>query len=162
MTKRTFFRTLFSSERANGSRTLLKSAQWQFCPIVSSFWDKLSWKTSLWIRFEILGLFVKTVTTSDKYSRHKWENFLQFKNNFLKSASNFEHLVKKDEPHSLSFSKVIDSKRRGYLYKRACFRRSFDRHPVSGSQKLLRSAGQHFYPIVLSVWDKFWKYTFDM
>ena len=34
---------------------------------------------------------------------------------FLKSKLDFEHFEKKNEPHSLSISEVIDSKRRAYL-----------------------------------------------
>ena len=34
---------------------------------------------------------------------------------FLESTLNFKHCEKKNEPHSLSFSHIIDPKRRGYL-----------------------------------------------
>ena len=34
---------------------------------------------------------------------------------FVKSTSNLENFLKKDEPHSLNISKNIDSERRGYL-----------------------------------------------
>ena len=39
-------------------------------PIVSSFWQKLSWKTSLLLGSEIFRLFVDTSTSNDKYSGH--------------------------------------------------------------------------------------------
>ena len=34
---------------------------------------------------------------------------------FLESRLNFKHFEKKNEPHSLSISKAIDSERRAYL-----------------------------------------------
>ena len=34
---------------------------------------------------------------------------------FLEFTLNFEHFEKKNEPHSLSLSEVIDSERRAYL-----------------------------------------------
>lgn len=40
-------------------------------------WEKLSWKVSLLIIFQILGLFVNTYTSDDKYSLGKKENLLQ-------------------------------------------------------------------------------------
>ena len=66
--------------------------------------------------------------TADEYSRSNRENlplpiqmqlskklnaFCQFFIAFLKSKLNFEHFERKES--SLSISKIIDSKRRGYL-----------------------------------------------
>ena len=45
----------------------------------------------------------------------KLEIISQFFSKFLKSTSHFEDFKKKDEPHSLRFSEVIESKRRAYL-----------------------------------------------
>ena len=44
---------------------------------LSSFWDKVSWKTSLLVRSEILGLFVNTLTVDYKYSLHNKGNLRQ-------------------------------------------------------------------------------------
>ena len=60
MPKKSCFRTLFGSERDNGSQTLMKSVPQHFYPILSSFWDKLSKENCLLVRSEILGLFVDT------------------------------------------------------------------------------------------------------
>ena len=77
----------------------------------------MSWKTSLSVRSEILGLFVNTLITDDKFLPHNNKNFPQpirnqlskkpktFAGNFitfLKSSSNLKHFEKKREPHSLS------------------------------------------------------------
>ena len=79
---------------------------------------------------EILTLFVKTLTTDDKYSSRNMPNFTQqfeallsqkgktysgFFLAFLKCALNLEHFDKKDECSSLVISKVIDFERGSYL-----------------------------------------------
>ena len=75
-------------------------------------------------------MFVNKLTTDDKYSRRnmlnltkqleaplsqKKENFFEIFLSFLKFALNLEHLEKKDEYPSLVISRIIDSKRGGYL-----------------------------------------------
>ena len=90
----------------------------------------MSWKKSALVGFEILTLFVWTLTTDDKYSRRKMLNFTQqfearvsqkqdtfsrFFLAFLKYALNLEHLEKKDEYPSLVISRIINSERGGYL-----------------------------------------------
>ena len=70
------------------------------------------------------------MTTDDKYSRRNMLNFTQqieaslsqrqktfteFFLSFLKCALNLKHFEKKDEYPSLVFSRIIESKRGGYL-----------------------------------------------
>ena len=70
------------------------------------------------------------MTTDDKYSRRNMPNFTQqleaqisqkqktfsgFFIAFLKCTLNLEHLEKEDEYPSLVISRIIDSKRGGYL-----------------------------------------------
>ena len=101
---------------------MLKSAPQHFYLIVSSIWDKSSWKTPPFVRCEISRLFVNNLIDDDMYCCHDTENFLQpiqmqvskkLKN--LKSTSNFEQFELKDELHSLSISDIIESERRGYV-----------------------------------------------
>ena len=76
----------------------------------------------------ILTLRINMLTVDYEYSRSNRENlplpiqmqlskkpnvFCQFFIAFLKSKLNFEHFERKES--SLSISKIIDSKRRGYL-----------------------------------------------
>ena len=90
----------------------------------------MSWKKSALVRSEILTLFVRTLTTDDKYSRRNMLNFTQqfeapvsqkqdtfsgFFLAFLKYELNLEHLEKKDEYPSLVISRIINSERGGYL-----------------------------------------------
>ena len=92
--------------------------------------NKLSWKKSVLVRSEILGLFVKTLTAEYIYPRRNMQNFPQelqtelsqkrkdfsgFFISFLKCTSSLEHFEKKDEPSSLSIPEIIDSRGSGYL-----------------------------------------------
>ena len=73
---------------------------------------------------------LNTLTANHEYSCSKRDNlllpmqmqlpekpktFCQFFIAFLKCILNFENFEKKNEPHSLSISEVIDSERRAYL-----------------------------------------------
>ena len=90
----------------------------------------MSWKKSVLVRSKILGLFVNTFTAESTYSRRNMQTFTQqvqtplslkqktfsgFFIAFVKSTWNGEHFQKKGEFSSLSISKIIDSKRGGYL-----------------------------------------------
>ena len=55
-------------------QTLVKSA-WQH--IFSSLWEILSFKISLLVICEILGVFVNTLTMNDKYSLQNSQNLRQ-------------------------------------------------------------------------------------
>ena len=130
MPKSSCLRTPFGSQCAHWSQTLLKSARQDFYPNFPLIWDKLSWKTCLWIRSKILGLFVNKLRASHMYSCHSWEKFPQWVQTelcqkpkihsqifiaFLKSTGNFTHLEKKDQLDSLNLFKVIDSEKCAYL-----------------------------------------------
>ena len=90
----------------------------------------MSWVKSAIVGYEILTLFVNTLTTDDKYSRRNMLNLMQqleapfsqkqktfsgFFIAFLKCALNLEHLEKIDEHPSRVISKVNDYERYGYL-----------------------------------------------
>ena len=90
----------------------------------------MSWKKSALVISKILGLFVNTLTAEYTYSRRNMQIFTQqvqmplslkqkifsgFSIAFLKSTWNAEHFEKKGESSSLGISKIIDSKRGGYL-----------------------------------------------
>ena len=82
------------------------------------------------VLYEILRLFVNSLTADDKYSSSNMQNFPQqfqtpisrklktfsgFFIPFLKCAWNLEHFWKKHEYASLIISEIIDAERRGYL-----------------------------------------------
>ena len=109
---------------------MLKSARNHYYPLFSSIRSKSSCKKSPSVWYEILRLFVNTLTADDKYSDSNMQNlpqqfqtpFSQKKNTFSwffiafqKRARNLEHFPKKDEYPSLIISELIDAKRCGYL-----------------------------------------------
>ena len=71
------FRTPFGNQRVHEFQTLSKSARHHYYPIVPWIWDKLSWKKCRLVRFEILELFVNTLTTDDNYSSRNIQNSTQ-------------------------------------------------------------------------------------
>ena len=104
------FRAPCGSHFVNRCEKRQKSARKHFYLILLSLWDKLNCKTSLLVRSEILGLFVKTLTAGYMYSRYNRETFpqpiqMQLSKKpetfsevfivFLKWASDFEHFETK-------------------------------------------------------------------
>ena len=82
------------------------------------------------MKFEILGLFVNTLTVDDKYSSRNIQNLTQQLQTaisqkqkkisgtfitYLKSRTNWDNFDKKDVFSSLSISEVIDAEKGGYL-----------------------------------------------
>ena len=83
---------------------------------------------SLFVLYDILRLFVNTLTTNDKYyllNRHnftqpiqillaqKQKNFSRLFSRLPKSALNFEHFQAKDDPHRGCISEIKDSQKCG-------------------------------------------------
>ena len=82
------------------------------------------------MRFEILELFVNTLTTDDKYSSRNIQNltqqlqttmsqkqktFYRIFITYVKSRRSSDDFVKKYESTSLSFHDIIDAEKSGYL-----------------------------------------------
>ena len=77
MSKKSRLRNFFNSQYAEGSQTMLKSAQQHFYHFFLSLSREWIWKMSLLVISEILELFLNTLTADDKYSLRKSENFWQ-------------------------------------------------------------------------------------
>ena len=93
MSKNPGFRTPFDSQHAKGSKRLLKIARKHFYHNFSWLWEEKR-KISLLEIFEILGLFVNTLTADDEYSLCKSENLPpQLKYNFLTNKKLFPNLL---------------------------------------------------------------------
>ena len=74
---------------------------------------------------------------------------------FLRSSENFVHFEKKDQPHTLNISEVIDSEKCGYLNARKLlFQNTFKSQRIRESQRVLRSERHHFYPNFPLIQDK--------
>ena len=67
LSKKRRFRIFFESQHVEGSQTLVKSAWKHFLQIFSSLWQKVIWKISPLFKFEILGVFVNTLTADKKH-----------------------------------------------------------------------------------------------
>ena len=60
-------KTSFDSQPVKRLQTLVKSSWEHFYQIFSSLWGEMIWKIPLWLKFEIIGLFVNTWTADYKY-----------------------------------------------------------------------------------------------
>ena len=68
-------RTPLESQRVHGLQSLLKSARQHVHLNFPLSQEQLSYKTSLLVRCEILGLSGNTLTAAHMYSRHNSEKF---------------------------------------------------------------------------------------
>ena len=124
------FRTPFGNQRVQEFQTLSKSARHHYYPIVPWIWDNLSWKKCLLVSFEILRLFVNTLTTDDKYSSRNIQNltqqlqtaisqkqktFYRIFITYVKSRRSSDDFVKKDESSSWIIYEIIDDEKSGYV-----------------------------------------------
>ena len=124
MSKKSRFRGCFHKQYGKRAQTLLKSASQYRHHIHRSLPRKSSWKKSLLLTCQILGLLVNTLATDEKYPvlnrdnlmipiqiqwSQKHKRFSQFFTAFLKSSWNFEHFDTKDNPHRFCNFEITDS-----------------------------------------------------
>ena len=64
----------FDSQHVKRFQKLVKSSWENFYDIFSSLRAEMIWKISPWLKFEIIGLFVKTWTAGYKYPVRDCEN----------------------------------------------------------------------------------------
>ena len=76
LSKKRRFRTSFESQHVKGYQTLLKSVWERVYHIFSSLWGGITWKIYPLLIFEILSIFVNTLTANDKYPVRDSENLL--------------------------------------------------------------------------------------
>ena len=67
-------KTSFEGQHVKRFQTLVKSSWEHFYHIFSSLWGGIIWKTSPWLKFGIIGLFVNTWTADHKYPVPDCEN----------------------------------------------------------------------------------------
>ena len=171
MHKRSCSWKLFARERVKDSLKLLKSAEKYFYPTLSSDWVNLRWKKLFLFTFQILELLVNRLTADYEYPRSNsdklqlqvqaqppeiLEIFSRIFIAFLKSALNFEHLLKKMSLLAQVFLKLMTAKDVfTYTHKRSCFWKLFASERVNKSLKLLKSLEKYFYPTFSSRWVNF-------
>ena len=124
MCKKSRFRLPLEKENGKPVSTLLKGELQHMDHIYLSMGRQLSCKKSLVVIFNILRVFVCTLSVVDKYSFTKRDNLtdaIQMQlsrkqksschifSTFLKSSLNLDHCQKKDDPHNLFISEVAAS-----------------------------------------------------
>ena len=124
MSKKSRFRGCFDKQYGKRAQALLKSASQHLYHIHRSLPRKLSWKKSLLLTCQILGLLVNTLATDEKYPvlnrdnlripiqmqlTQKQKTFSQFPGAFLKFTINFKYFAKKDCPHRFCISEITVS-----------------------------------------------------
>ena len=110
MSKKCRFKGQFDKQHGKRAKPLLKSAWQHLYHIHWSLPSQLSWKKSLFLTCQILGLLVNTLAADEKYPvlnrdnltipiqmqlSQKQKTFSQFFAAFLKSSLNFKHFEKK-------------------------------------------------------------------
>ena len=121
----------------------------------------MSWKTSLLVRFEILGLFGNTLATiksilfvvegnfRNKFKRYYLKNgkhFLTFLFHFCNLCEILRISQKKISFIALIFRKLLSTRNAvTSMSKSFCFRTPFQSQRVHGSKTLLKAALQHLY-----------------
>ena len=124
MFKKSYFRGPFDKQHGKRAQALLKSASQHLYHIHRSLPRKLSWKKSLLLTCQILGLLVNTLAADEKYLvlhrdtlmiliemqlSQKQKSFSQCFRAFLKSTLTFKHFEKKDHHHRFCIFEVTDS-----------------------------------------------------
>ena len=124
MSKKSRFRESFDKQHGKRTQALLKSASLHLCDIPWSLLSQLSWKTSLLLTCQILGLLVNTLSANEKYSvlnrdnltipsqmqlSQKKKSFVEFSAKLFKSAKNSKYFEKKDDCHRFCVSEIADS-----------------------------------------------------
>ena len=160
------FRKGFGSQHVEASRLGFESKWERFYHVLLSFSGKLIWKMSPLVLGEILGVFVKALTSNIKYPVQGCEN-LQLRNemqlsvkrklflNFLLHFLNLHHILNilKEKMivivnvfPKLQTVKIFVSK----LSQEHRFSTSFGSEHVEASQLLLKSPWECFYHVLLS------------
>ena len=74
LSKKHFFRTSFHIQHVKGSQTLVKSSWEHVYHNSSLLWAEMIWKNSPLVKYEVLGVFVSTLTADHKYPFWDCEN----------------------------------------------------------------------------------------
>ena len=124
ISKKSRFREPFDKQHGKRAQALLKSASQHLYHIHRSLPRKLSWKKSLLLTCQILGLLVNTLATDEKYPvlnrdnltipiemqlSEKQNTFYQFLFPVFKSILNFKYFEIKDDRNRFCISQTTDS-----------------------------------------------------
>ena len=125
LSKKSRFKGSFGKQHGKRPQTLFKFAWQHLYHIYSSLWRIYICKKSILVTCKISRLFRNTLGAYGKYSlfnrgnlaqrkqkqKRKVKNFFSFFSAYLKFSLNFEHFLKKDQPHSWCISEITDPER---------------------------------------------------
>ena len=118
----------FYGQHVKRCKTSVKFSWGYFYRISLSLWAKGTWENYFLLIFELLRVFIETLTLDHKYCvcyiwnlkvpyqmhlSKKPKTFSQLSSPFLKSSSNFKNLEKNNEIRSQCFSEIIDCQKHG-------------------------------------------------
>ena len=164
----------FDSQHIKRFQTLVKSLWEHLYHISSSLWGEIIWKTSPWLKFGIIGLFVNTWTADYKYPFRIVRICRSlFKSSYLKKKNHFpDFLFHLWNLHQISnifkkktivianvFPKLatVQGLVRPLTIQRS-FKTSFDSQHVKRLQTLAKCSWENFYQIFSSLWGEIiWK-----
>ena len=123
MSKKSCFKGSFGKQHGKRAQTLLKFEWKHLYHMYWWLWRQLTFKKSLLVICKISRLFPNTLSADGKYSllnrdnltqpiqmqlSRKQKTFSDFFSAFLKSSLNFEHFLKKGDPHCWCISEITD------------------------------------------------------
>ena len=123
MLTKSCFKGSFGNQHAQRAQTLLEIAKHHHYHIYWSLWRQYTCKKSVWVTCKISRHFRNTLSADGKYSlfnrgnlttpiymqlSRKQKTFSDFFSAFFKSSLNFEHFLKKDDPHCWCISEITD------------------------------------------------------
>ena len=123
MSIKSSFKGSFKRQHGKCAQTLFKFPWQNRYHIYWSLWRQLTFKSFLLVICKISRLFPNTLSAHGKYSllnrdnltqpiqmqlSRKQKTFSDFFSAFFKSSLNFEHFLKKDDPHCWCISEITD------------------------------------------------------
>ena len=163
MSKKPGLREPFDKQHGSPAKTLLKSSSQHIYHIYWTVPSQLSWKTSLLLTCQLLGLLVNTLAADEKYPvltrdnltipfqmqwAHKEKTFSQFSSAFLKFKLNIEYFETKYDTHRFCISEITDCENViREMSKKSRFRGHFEKQHGKPSETVLKSSSQHLYSI---------------
>ena len=160
----------FDSQHIKRFQTLVKSLWKHFYHISSSLWGEIIWKTSPWLKFRIIGLFVNTWTADYKYPFRIVRICRSlFKSSYLKNKNHFPgflfHLWNLHQISNIFKKKTIVI---GNVFPKLAtvqdlvrpltiqrnFKTSFGSQHVKRLQTLAKCSWENLYKIFSSLWGE--------
>ena len=154
MSKKSRFKGSFGKQHGKRTQRLLKFGSQRLYQIYWSLWRQMTCKKSLLVICKISRLFPNTLSGNGKYSLFNRDNLTQpiqmqlsqkektfsnFFSAFLKSSLNFEHFLKKGDPHCWCIFEITDPENLvRSLPKKSRFKGSFQKQHGKWAQTLLK------------------------